>query len=97
MADQRVLKSRIGQMPHAAEVALANAIFARRMRHVARCNCGKGKAGPGCTTRHPEPEKCGEALAIFERYGRQARRTANAYRRKRDGKFAHTTGPRTRI
>ena len=85
---ERVLKSRIGQMPFAAEVALGYSMMARQLRHASRCNCGKGHAREGCATRHPKPSKTTEALA---RHSEWAREQMNTYRNNRRWSYSGAT------
>ena len=76
MNDQRVLMRKNGTMPRQAELALAYAGIARRLRHASRCNCGHGKAREGCTTVHPLPDAVRAIAGIAER----ARASMNEYR-----------------
>jgi len=77
---ERVTRNRIGSMPFLVEMAMAHALLARRMRHVARCNCGKGKAGPDCTTVHPYPS---EQTERAEEAAERSRARMNEYRANR--------------
>ena len=84
MTCKKVLRRKIGSMPMDAEMALACALSARRLRHAARCNCGAGKQSATCTTTRG-------TLSGLERHSvssllsgaNRARDRANAYRANR--------------
>lgn len=87
MKDTRVLEARVGSMPHAAEVALANARSARALRHAARCNCGHGRTGAGCSLT--ETDRPGSA--VLTGHAAAARERMNRYRRNRVWSWSGST------
>jgi len=88
MRDMRVLRIRIGTMPTDAELALAYALQARRLRHASRCTCGSGKAGPNCTTNDTERH----GAAILAIHAENARKLMNEYRKARTWKYSGSRG-----
>jgi hypothetical protein len=86
--DTRVLRHRIGSMPLRAEMAMADALSARRLRHAARCNCGRGKASAGCSAGRTYALSVEVSVAsTLEEHAADARRRMNQYRLNRTWVF----------
>ena len=88
MHDHAVTERKVGGMPFAAEVALANARCARMLRHASRCNCGSGKTNPGCT--FDDTERLGSH--ILAEHAATARADMNKYRTNRTWTYSGGRG-----